>query len=113
MANSTKFYETYVKLCNSINRSPTAIALELGISRSTVSYWKAGNSPTDRFLKKIADYFGVSIDYLVTGQEPATPPVSSDLKVALFGGDGEVTDEMWEEVLQFAQFVKQKREEKK
>ena len=29
-------------------------------------------------------------------------------KVALFGGDVDVTDEMWEEVVQYASFIKQK-----
>ena len=31
-----------------------------------------------------------------------------DIKVALFGGSGEVTDEMWQEVKNFAEFVKNK-----
>ncbi len=30
----------------------------------------------------------------------------NDIKFALFGGDGDITDEMYEEVLQFAAFVK-------
>lgn len=30
-------------------------------------------------------------------------------KVALFGGDGEVTDEMWNEVKGFVEFIKDKR----
>lgn len=35
-----------------------------------------------------------------------------DIKFALFGGDGEITDEMYEEVKKFAQFIKQKEREK-
>ncbi len=31
-----------------------------------------------------------------------------DIKVALFGGDGDVTDEMWQEVKNFVAYVKQK-----
>jgi len=32
-----------------------------------------------------------------------------DLKVALFGGDKDVTDEMWQEVLNFAEFLKNRK----
>ena len=41
---------------------------------------------------------------------PHTSPTvtEDDLKVALFGGSGEVTDEMWQEVKNFAEFVKNK-----
>ncbi len=33
---------------------------------------------------------------------------NDDIKVALFGGDTEVTDEMWEEVMNYAEYIKQK-----
>ncbi len=36
-------------------------------------------------------------------------PCEEDIKLALFGGDDTVTDEMWEEVKSFVEFVKQKR----
>ena len=36
-----------------------------------------------------------------------------DIKFALFGGDGEITDAMYEEVKQFAAFVRQREAEKK
>lgn len=42
--------------------------------------------------------------------DPHTSPTvtEDDIKVALFGGSGEVTDEMWQEVKNFAEFVKNK-----
>ena len=36
-----------------------------------------------------------------------------DIKFALFGGDGEITDEMYDEVKRFAEFVKQRGPGKK
>ena len=33
-----------------------------------------------------------------------------EIKIALFGGDGDVTDEMWEEVKRFVEFVKSKKD---
>ena len=60
------FYDTYSNLCKSRNISPTAAAIEIGISRGSVSLWKnKGTSPGTAQLKKIADYFGVSTDYLL------------------------------------------------
>ena len=41
-------------------------------------------------------------------------PVSDEeIKFALFGGDGEITDEMYAEVKHFAAFVKQREKEKR
>lgn len=39
-------------------------------------------------------------------------PTEEDLQVALFGGEDEVTPEMWDEVKRFAEFVKEKHKDK-
>ena len=41
---------------------------ELGFSNGSISKWKTSMPKTER-LQKIADYFGVSVDYLMTGKE--------------------------------------------
>ena len=41
---------------------------ELGFSNGSISKWKNSN-PTAERLQKLADYFGVSIEYLTTGRE--------------------------------------------
>ena len=46
-------------------------------------------------------------------QEPNPPADEEDIKFALFGGESEITDEMYEEVRQFAKFVRQREAEKK
>lgn len=77
--------------------------LELG--QGTFSTWKKrGSIPNGEILSKIADYFGVTTDYLL-GRSNGD---YSDVKVALFGGDGDVTDEMWDEVKQYAEYIKAK-----
>lgn len=87
------------------------LADALGVSRSAVAMWETGgNDPDADMLIRIAKYFGVSVDYLLGGEEPEPKPnTDDDLKVALFGGGEEVTDEMWEEVRRFAQYIKQTR----
>ena len=39
-------------------------------------------------------------------------PTQEDIKFALFGGSGEITDAMYDEVLSFAAFVRQREEQK-
>jgi transcriptional regulator with XRE-family HTH domain len=42
------------------------LAEAIGVSQGNISEWKSGRSkPTFDALIKLADYFGVSIDYLV------------------------------------------------
>lgn len=61
------FYENLLKLCESIKKSPNAIAKELGFSNSAVTYWKRGSIPKSDTVQKLADYFGVSTDELLNG----------------------------------------------
>lgn len=106
------FFDRYSELCKRVGKSPTGVAIELNVSRATVNYWKNGNTPKQEILSKIAEYFGVSTDYLLGNtdiQSPAnTAPTDEDIKFALFGGDGEITDDMYNEVKEFVKFVKSK-----
>lgn len=59
------FWEIYVSLCSKNGASPNAVAKELNISSGSVTWWKKGKIPHFATLKKIADYFGVTVDYLL------------------------------------------------
>ncbi len=62
------FYDNYVRLCAAVGKSPSAVALEIGLKKSNVTYWKNGrNKPSDVTVQKVADYFGVSVAEL-TGE---------------------------------------------
>lgn len=118
MCNITETtYDRLKKLCQKKGISVSALALELGISKSTFSWIK--NDPERKIstgtAQKIADYFDVSVDYLLTGEEKerASAVTEEDLKVALFNGDKDVTDEMWQEVKSFAEMVAIKYKYKK
>ena len=53
--------------------SATCIAEKLGIQRATLSNWKAGRTQPDLdSVRKLADIFGVSVDYLLGEDEPVT-----------------------------------------
>ena len=64
------FYDVFLQLCNSVNKSPSSVVLELGMAKSAVTNWrKRGGFPTDANLQKIADYFNVSVNYLLEKEE--------------------------------------------
>ena len=58
------FYNNYVSLCNIKGLSPSAAAEAMGFKRSVVSRWSKGTQPRQATLQKIADYFGVTVEYL-------------------------------------------------
>lgn len=59
-------YDVFEKLCNSKGVTPYRVAKETGVSTSTLSSWKTGRyTPKQDKLQKIADYFGVTVDYLL------------------------------------------------
>lgn len=64
------FWDNFVRLCNQMDKSPNAVASEIGIKSSgSVTAWKNGAVPYTRTLVKIADYFGVTPDDLLADKK--------------------------------------------
>lgn len=104
------FFDRYKQLCEEIGKSMSAVAIEIGFSKTAVTHWRQGFKPNQETLLKIANYFNVSTDYLLgktdTKRPVRTDITDDDIKFALFGGDTDVTDEMYEEVRRYAEYVK-------
>jgi transcriptional regulator with XRE-family HTH domain len=66
------FYKNYIKLCAEKGVSSSAVAEKIGLSRTSPHGWKKGKMPSDVNLQKIADYFGVTVEYLNGEEEEAT-----------------------------------------
>ena len=71
------FWDNFVVLCNENDTKPNPVAKQLGLSSGSVTSWKNGKVPHHSTLLKIADYFNVSVDYLLTGQKE-TPTAEGD-----------------------------------
>lgn len=82
------FWKQYHSLCESIGKSPNAVADELEFSNATCTKWKNGATPQGKSLAKIAEYFDVSIDTLL-GKEKNVPADfhknEADIKDKIFG----------------------------
>ena len=107
------FYDKFLSLCNDVKKKPSVVADEIGINRATVTAWKKnGYAPRQQILEQIAAYFNVSTDFLLDKTDVKNPEkaivTDDDIKFALFGGDVDVTDAMYEEVKSFARFVKER-----
>ncbi len=69
------FYNNYVAQCNKVGKSPSAVALEIGLSKTAVHGWKTKKSnPTDATIQKVADYFDVPVSTLVSDQKEKPVP---------------------------------------
>lgn len=63
-------YEIFEKLCETRGITPYKFCKETGINSSTISTWKKNNSlARPELAKKVCEYFGVSMDYLMAGKE--------------------------------------------
>lgn len=135
------FYDRFKELCDKRGISCNRAAIEMGLSNATPSQWKKkGLTPKADTLAIIANYFNVTVDYLL--EEPKVHAVDlfkgcggisletiekikpilpkknerdgSEIMFALSrGGEQEITDEMFEEVKRFAAYVAQRENERK
>ena len=72
------FIERLEKLCEERGVSLYRICKDTGISTANMSQWKKGlSSPNLKSLRKLADYFGVPLEYLV-GASSRAPQPSTD-----------------------------------
>lgn len=66
------FYENFAFYCTKIGKSESAVAKDVGITSKSVTGWKNGALPRNSTLKKLADYFGITVEELMgTKKEPA------------------------------------------
>lgn len=69
------FQERLFDLRRQAGLSQEELANLLGVTRQAVQKWEAGTSRPDMDnLVSLAEYFKVSLDYLVTGKEASPPP---------------------------------------
>ena len=113
---SVFFGETIRKARKALGLTQRQLAEKLGVGNTSISNWEKGLSRPDAdMIQKLCDVLRLQPNeiYGTTEQKQVSgtgkPAVSDeDIKFALFGGDGEITDAMFDEVKRFAAFLKQR-----
>ncbi|MEY9973132.1 transcriptional regulator with XRE-family HTH domain [Lysinibacillus sp. RC46] len=88
------------------------VAQKLGFSENAFYKWKT-QSPKSETLEKVADYFNVSVDYLLGRTDEKRfydSTEKNDVQTIAAHHDGEEwTDEELQEIQRFKEFVRMKR----
>lgn len=79
------FIDVLEKLCQENKTTVTQVLKALGLSTSKGTAWRNGSIPNGEILEKLADYFGVSIDYLM-GRTPYMRPEDNPASVNYIAG---------------------------
>ena len=77
------FFDNFKKFCDAVGKTPTTVARELGFSANAPYNWKKGKSPNASTLEKIADYFGVSTDELLKGEDTSRVTHEKGVKIGV------------------------------
>ena len=110
-------YKNIDELLTEKGISGAKMCADLGMSRSFMTELRKGRIKSVRTetAQKIAQYLGVPVSRLLGGDAKNPSPenwernvTDEDIKFALFGGDSEITDEMYAEVKRFAAYLKEK-----
>ena len=93
----------------------------IGLAESTISHYETGKRQPDyETLLKFGEFFGVSVEYLLTGDESKIAPTQegerkiseADIKFALWGDSRDIDDEDLEDVRRYAAFVAERKKKK-
>jgi transcriptional regulator with XRE-family HTH domain len=130
--------ERIQELCKERNTNPSKLEIELSFGKGTLYKWDKSSPNTDK-LSKVADYFNVSVDYLIGKTEYRTyadalgkwtnfdkkyntEHISKDVHkledgkeiytIAAHHDGDEWSEEEIQEIENFLEFVKSKREKK-
>ena len=117
------FFDRFEDLCKQKGVSKQRACIDCGLSRTAWNKWKAGAIPNGDAVQSLADYFGVTTDYLLTGEETKKAPTQEgereidfdDFTYAMHNEAKDLPEEKKRMLLDMARFMKAdlEREEKK
>ena len=81
-------YERFEQLLQKHGVTSYKVSKETGVTQTTLSNWKSGRStPNAKNLQKIADYFGVSLGYLMGTEEEEPNAVDTEKNLIVLDDD--------------------------
>lgn len=104
------FNNTFKELRLQRAMSQKQLARELNCSQSTVGYWESGERiPSFDKLQSIANFFGVTVDYLLGREEERDPTKLDDFSYALFNETKDLTEEDKQQLMDMAKFLRMRK----
>lgn len=108
------FYDRWEELRQKKGVSRQKACEDCGYARTAWNKWKLGAVPNGEGLQTIADYFGVTTDYLLTGEETKKAPTPEgereitmdDFTYAFYKESRDLPDEKKKMLLDMARFMK-------
>ncbi|MDJ0305360.1 helix-turn-helix transcriptional regulator [Dehalobacter sp.] len=98
-------------LCKQYKTSIPKLENEFSFGHGAIYNWDKNSPSVDR-LQKVADYFNVSIDFLLD-REGFADPEDNDIQTIAAHHDGDDwTEEELEEIERFKEFVKSKKKQR-
>ena len=88
------FKQRFIRLCNERGVSPSAACSAIGLSNATFSCWTDESVPRKATLTRIADYFGVSVSYLLGLTDEPSVVLSDQVIANLSANVQRVVDEL-------------------
>lgn len=81
------FKDRLVQLRKELDLTQETFAEKIGFSRTAISAWEIGrNEPSNADTIKIADFFNVSVDYLLGNSDVRNPEELKNVQFANHGG---------------------------
>ena len=104
------FWKNFVDLCVKNSTSPNAVAKELSIASGAVTKWKNGSVPHQTTLTKIATYFNVTVEELISEQKETLPAEilagRDELDIEILNLYSQLSDEQKAQALTYLEFLK-------
>lgn len=105
-------YEMFQKLLDERGATAYQVSKATGISTGSLTDWKKGrSSPKIENLQKIADYFGVTIDYFYGKEErkKESPPAANTVEELIAKEAADLSQADQQTVLDYIRFLKSKQ----
>lgn len=101
MSNSVQYVRN---LCRKRKIPVSRLEKDCGFSNGYLNPKKITQLPYDR-AKQIAEYLNIPVSSILNGEDSQNTVTQKEIMIALFRGREDITDEMFEEVQRYADYV--------
>lgn len=111
------FFDRLKELCDAKGISTYKACTDVGLNRAAVAKWKGGSQPNGATALKLADYFGVSVDYLLGKEKMPTEDGGhtvdlNEVDFAFYGGYKELSEDDQETLRDMVRIMRERRKNK-